>query len=262
MPQQLTMDQIFANAFVKEVKTHHLCTIHVVNLIIFYFAIIGATSQLSDDHDDFSDAESDDDMIFIDLGEILDSRSRFTGSRQVTLPVHRRCACHLLNLVSKVDVEKITDGSFNDLRMNVEDKLDILWNKQSSSSNNSDTIKRHLGQLFVLKNDTRWNTRYYATACVVRLIRKKEKALRKLMEELKIPYFSPSEEQYMKEYVKVMPCVVDALDILQGEKNVGLGFLLPTLTVLKSNLQLLQDDPSVVHCQPLIASLLTSINIR
>jgi hypothetical protein len=66
----------------------------------------------------------------------------------------------------------------------------------------------------------------------------------------------------MKEYVKVMRCVVDALDILQGEKNVGLGFLLPTLTVLKSNLQLLQDDPSVVHCQPLIASLLTSINIR
>jgi hypothetical protein len=164
--------------------------------------------------------------------------------------------------VSKADVEKIIDEAFNSLRMNVEDKLDILWNKQTSSSNNSDTIKRHLGQLFVLKNDTRWNTRYYATACVVRLIRKKEKALRKLMEELKIPYFSPSEEQYMKEYVKVMRSVVDELNILQGEKNVGLGYLLPTLTVLKSNLRLLQDHPSVVHCQPLIAGLLTSINIR
>jgi hypothetical protein len=82
------------------------------------------------------------------------------------------------------------------------------------------------------------------------------------MEELKIPYFSPSEEQYMKEYVKVMRSVVDELNILQGEKNVGLGYLLPTLTVLKSNLRLLQDHPSVVHCQPLIAGLLTSINIR
>ena len=63
---------------------------------------------MSDDDEDFSDSESDDDdMIFIDLGEILGSRSRSTGSRQITLPVHRRCACHLLNLVSKVDVEKI-----------------------------------------------------------------------------------------------------------------------------------------------------------
>lgn len=117
-------------------------------------------------------------MIFIDLGEILGSRSRSTGSRPITLPVHRRCACHLLNLVSKVDVEKITDKSFNDLRENVEDKLDLLWNKQSSSSKNSDTIKRHLGQLFILKNDTRWNTRFFATECVVKLIRLKDKALK------------------------------------------------------------------------------------
>jgi hypothetical protein len=201
-------------------------------------------------------------MIFIDLGEILGSRSRSTGSRQITLPVHRRCACHLLNLVSKVDVEKITDKSFNDLRENVEDKLDLLWNKQSSSSKNSDTIKRHLGQLFILKNDTRWNTRFFATECVVKLIRLKEKALKKLMQELKIPYFSPSEEQFMKEYVIVMQSVVDGLNILQGDKNVGLGYLLPTLSVLKTNLRLLQDDPSIVYCQPLITSLLTSINIR
>jgi hypothetical protein len=47
-----------------------------VNFINFHFAIIGATLQLSDDYDDFSEAESDDDMIFIDLGELLDSHSR------------------------------------------------------------------------------------------------------------------------------------------------------------------------------------------
>jgi hypothetical protein len=82
------------------------------------------------------------------------------------------------------------------------------------------------------------------------------------MQELKIPYFSPSEEQFMKEYVIVMQSVVDGLNILQGDKNVGLGYLLPTLLVLKTNLRLLQDDPNIVHCQPLITSLLTSINIR
>ena len=90
----------------------------------------------------------------------------------------------------------------------------------------------------------------------------KRQSLEKLMQELKIPYFSPSEEQFMKEYVIVMQSVVDGLNILQGDKNVGLGYLLPTLSVLKTNLRLLQDDPSIVHCQPLITSLLTSINIR
>nr|CAH0100218.1 unnamed protein product [Daphnia galeata] len=80
------------------------------------------------------------------------------------------------------------------------------------------------------------------------------------------PDFAPIaprlEEQFMKEYVIVMQSVVDGLNILQGDKNVGLGYLLPTLSVLKTNLRLLQDDPSIVHCQPLITSLLTSINIR
>ena len=90
----------------------------------------------------------------------------------------------------------------------------------------------------------------------------KRQSLEKLMQELKIPYFSPSEEQFMKEYVIVMQSVVDGLNILQGDKNVGLGYLLPTLSVLKTNLRLLQDDPSIVYCQPLITSLLTSINIR
>lgn len=203
-------------------------------------------------------------MIYIEIGEILEKRPTTTsiGIRQITLPVHRRCACHLLNLVSKADVDKITDLLFNELRTNVEAKLQSLWNKQSSSSNHSDTIRRHLGQLFILKNETRWNTSYFATECMVILMRKKAKTMRKLMDEFKIPFFTPSEEQYMKEYIKVMKPIVEALDILQGEKNVGLGYLLPTITILKSDLRLLQDDSSIIHCQPLISGLLGAINLR
>ncbi len=97
---------------------------------------------------------------------------------------------------------------------------------------------------------------------MVILMRKKAKAMRKLMDEFKIPFFTPSEEQYMKEYIKVMKPIVEALDILQGEKNVGLGYLLPNITILKSDLRLLQDDSSIIHCQPLISGLLGAINLR
>lgn len=93
-------------------------------------------------------------------------------------------------------------------------------------------------------------------------MRKKGKSLRKLLDDFKIPFFTPSEEQYMKEYTKIMKSVVEALEILQGDKNVGLGYLLPTITVLKSNLSLLQDDSSIFHCQPLISGILDAIDVR
>ena len=98
--------------------------------------------------------------------------------------------------------------------------------------------------------------------CVLMLMHNKSKAMRKLMEELKIPFFTPSEEQYMKEYIKVMKPITDALDIFQGEKNIGLGYLLPTISLLKLELLLLQGDSTIIHCQPLISGLLNAINLR
>ena len=124
--------------------------------------LIGASSNLSTEDEEISDEDSDEDMIYIEIGEILEKRpaTRSFGSRQITVPVHRRCVCHLLNLISKADVDKIQHLLFKELRTNVEAKLQSLWNKQSSSSNNSDIIRRHLGKLFILKNETRWNTWY------------------------------------------------------------------------------------------------------
>lgn len=82
--------------------------------------------------------------------------------------------------------------------------------------------------------------------------------MRKLFTELRLSYFTPQEEQYLKEYVRVMNPIVDALDILQGEENVGMGFLLPTMAVLKNSLRLMQGDATIIHCQPLITALVTS----
>ncbi|KZS10024.1 Uncharacterized protein APZ42_025607 [Daphnia magna] len=137
----------------------------------------------------------------------------------------------------------------------------FIGNKQSSSSNNSDTIRLYLGQLFIVKSETRWNTWYFAIACVVRLFKKK-KAMRKLFDELKIPYFKHEEESYMKEYVKIMKSVTKALDILQGDKNIGMGFLLPTISVLRANLESLKHKSSIVYCKPLIVGVLNAIHTR
>jgi len=42
---------------------------------------------------------------------------------------------------------------------------------------------------------------------------------------------------FVAEYVKVMHPVRTALDVLQGDKVVGLGYLVPMLTVVKNRLK-------------------------
>ena len=50
--------------------------------------------------------------------------------------------------------------------------------------------------------------------------------------------------------------MVEALDILQGEENVGMGFLLPTLSVLYDKLEYFKKDDTIKQCQSLVNGLL------
>ena len=51
-----------------------------------------------------------------------------------------------------------------------------------------------------------------------------------------------------------------ALDILQGDKNLYIGYLLPTLVSLRNRLQSLK--PGLKHAGPLVEALLTGIDHR
>ena len=51
-----------------------------------------------------------------------------------------------------------------------------------------------------------------------------------------------------------------ALDILQSDKNLYIGYLLPTLVSLLNRLQSLK--PSLKHAGPLVEALLTGIDRR
>lgn len=74
------------------------------------------------------DEEMDEDMVYFELGDILAEMplNATSMNENVTLPVHRRCACHLLCLISKVDIHKIQDHFFQLLRSSVFGKLQQL----------------------------------------------------------------------------------------------------------------------------------------
>ncbi|KAM7383527.1 hypothetical protein PAMP_003173 [Pampus punctatissimus] len=59
------------------------------------------------------------------------------------------------------------------------------------------------------------------------------------------------------EYVKTMGPVAKTLDLYQGESNVQMGWLLPTITLLKAKLQHLHI--SVKYCGPLVDALLAGL---
>jgi len=60
------------------------------------------------------------------------------------------------------------------------------------------------------------------------------------------------QKTFVKEYVEVMAPIASGLAVLQGKMVTGLGYLLPTLCIIKSQLLELLDRPahlSLTICQ-------------
>jgi hypothetical protein len=72
----------------------------------------------------------------------------------------------------------------------------------------------------------------------------------------------PQQKTFMDEYVKVMAPIACGLDVLQGEQAVTLGFLSPTIYIIKIKLQGLLHRLNLTACQPIVQLLLNAINRR
>ncbi|XP_045023435.1 uncharacterized protein LOC123467641 [Daphnia magna] len=115
---------------------------------------------------------TDADMNPISLTAILNSGIDATNI--YILPPHRRCACHTLNLICKCDIYKDLEPALKNLMEATDKKLTAIWNKQNRSSKASDTIIESLGMLFIIHNETRWNS-YFNAMQRGQILRHKEK---------------------------------------------------------------------------------------
>ncbi|XP_045024400.1 uncharacterized protein LOC123469455 [Daphnia magna] len=89
----------------------------------------GAISTVNDGEDyfDIDSGEEEEDMVYFYLGDILDGQMVETHhNKNFTLPQHRRCACHLLNLVAKSE-KKIHEYSYKQLRISLQDDASIMY---------------------------------------------------------------------------------------------------------------------------------------
>ncbi len=226
------------------------------------FRIYGWEEEEESEDEDDGEGEEDDDMEFMDVANILDKRPALDRFVTYTLPRHRRCASHTLNLVATTDILKISDQKFTKLRNSAEKKIQQIWNKQSRSSQASDFIEKTLGVLFKVKNATRWNSFYDALYRYQNIKEEKRDALYQVFDYFKVVRLTSAEEEYVAEYLRIMEPVADALEILQGERNVSMGYLLPTIVVLKRTLDELKKDKAIVHCKPLLTAVYNGVCTR
>ncbi len=67
---------------------------------------------------------------------------------------------------------------------------------------------------------------------------------------------------FLSDYVKMMRPVCQALDILQGDKSVSMGYLVPTITILKDKLIKKKDNASCAAITALADALIDGLDRR
>uniref|UniRef100_A0A8C6MM86 BED-type domain-containing protein n=1 Tax=Nothobranchius furzeri TaxID=105023 RepID=A0A8C6MM86_NOTFU len=181
----------------------------------------------------------DDDVTFSDLSEILSAENESDG--QLSLPPHRRCASHTINIICTRDVEKnlTTNAESRSVYRSSTAKCTALWTKSSRSTLASETMEEISKRKLLIPTSTRWNSFFDA---VKRIAEIPMGELNTLCTKLGLKCFKDQEYQFLHEYCMAMKPLTAALDILQGD--CPYGTLLPTLEVLMQKTQAVKDDLS------------------
>ena len=124
-----------------------------------------------------------------------------------------------------------------------------------------DIVREKLKTCLVVPNATRWNS-FFNSVDKLRdsLEKAPEDVVAQVFQAFGVVPFTDNQQAFLVEYCTVMEPLARALDILQGDKNLYIGYLLPTLVSLRNRLQSLK--PGLKHAGPLVEALLTGIDHR
>ncbi|XP_076284781.1 uncharacterized protein LOC143211202 [Lasioglossum baleicum] len=175
------------------------------------------------------------------------------------LPRHIRCAVHTLHLCVTSDLAQTIRKTEQVavLHTEVMQKCNTLW-KLCNRPKSSEIFKNVTGHILKRPGDTRWNSLYDALQQIVELKPKFIEIARAL--GLK-NMLKDNELLYIEEHLKCTAPIAQAIDILQGDKNICYGNLVPCLISLRRKLRILSAT-NWRFCNVISASLLASLEKR
>ena len=214
----------------------------------------------NNNEEDFDEDEELEEHVHEDLTAIIMDN----GNHELRpfLPSnHHRCASHTLNLVACKDTEAaLKTLSYKRILRSTFAKCQGIWNKQNMSNNVALIIQRECGVYFKTPVVTRWNSMYDSLKRFQILLRKSGDNFHRLFDAVGLPYLTGDEIKFIDEYILVTRPLAAAIDYLQGEENMYLGHLLPTLQKLDQTLIRRLDQLTI--CKPLLKSIRAGITRR
>lgn len=197
-----------------------------------------------------------DGVQFADISAILQDNSQ--QELNFFLPPHHRCAAHTLNLIATRDLEKAASQDVSrKLYRSALSKCAAIWNKAHRSPIAAEVLEDIANMRCIVPSVTRWSSEYRAIEKIVSLT---EAQLIEVCDRVSVAKLHPQETAFLKEYTAVLKPLAYAIDLLQGEKNCFLGFIIPTIIGLKAKLT--EKISQVQFSANIISTLIKSIDTR
>ncbi|KAH0630660.1 hypothetical protein JD844_013922 [Phrynosoma platyrhinos] len=216
-----------------------------------------------DDKD--TDDEEETEVEFVPISEMLNAGNKAKeeagDSEELGLPPHQQCASHTLNLVATQEVQAIVAdpspnsplGPFRKHFCSLMGKCSKLWSRQEQSEQVAEYIHKQYGVYLIVPDKTRWHSTFEALKQLNELLSSVPLKLEAIMDQCSLERITPAEALALQEYTEVMGPLAQALDILQQDSGMFMGYLLPTLYNLDRKLQGLEKESGrYTYCLPLL----------
>ncbi|XP_042309534.1 uncharacterized protein LOC121923293 [Sceloporus undulatus] len=254
-----------------------------------------AADTSTDDNDDSDDDDDDDDnddddnrhcddkdtdeeeteVEFVPISEMLNvgnkAKEEAGDSEDFGLPPHQQCASHTLNLVATQEVQAIVAesspnsplGPFRKHFCSLMGKCSKLWARQEQSEQVAEYIHKQYGVYLMVPDKTRWHSTFEALKQLSDLLSSVPLKLEAIMDQCSLERITPAEALALQEYTEVMGPLAQALDILQQDSGMFMGYLLPTLYNLDRKLQGLEKESGrYTYCLPLLKGVRKALRQR
>ncbi|KAJ1521817.1 hypothetical protein ONE63_003452 [Megalurothrips usitatus] len=215
------------------------------------------------DADEVEDEEEDDDGC----EPVALSDTFADANMDIFLPPHQRCGSHIVNLIGSEDINESVqiNATYKKIYDASTAKLTELWRKQARSELVATAFKEGFGVKLERPGDTRWNSQFDARKQIVGLCSGDGgDNFNATVSSVNLQKLTKVEIRFLQEYVWVLQPVALALDIIQREKNMFLGYLLPTVYSMERQLHhrrhAFSDGKPLKYCEPLARTAVEAIH--